>query len=114
MIFQGFKLGKISRWEKFWLSFCRTYKISDGKWMVYYKHLWGRLYVIKEVPIYFNTAILKEMGACLRFDEFGKERKIPVGEGRVITFKRWTDRREHESTIVRREQRDREGDKEGA
>jgi hypothetical protein len=65
--------------------------------MVYYKHLWGRLYVIKEVPVYLNSAILKGMGACLRFDEFGKERQIPVGEGRVITFKRYSDLRRKEN-----------------
>jgi hypothetical protein len=93
MTFQGFKLEKISRWEKFWLSFCRTYQSSDGRTIVYYKHLWGRLYVIKEVPVYLSSVILKQMGACLRFDEFGKEREIPVGEGRVITFKRYQNLR---------------------
>lgn len=92
-MWKEFKLAKISRWEKFWLFFCRTYKNSDGRTTVYYKHLWGRLYVVKEVPVYFNTEILKAMGACLRFDAFGKERELPVGEGRVITFKRYTDLR---------------------
>jgi len=74
-----------------------------------------RLFVKPKPPspyAYYDKNILKildEAGACFRFDEFGKEREIPKGEGKVITFRRY-----NESNIVRRGQRGGEGDKEGA